>query len=278
MHWPIPPDRNSSCSDRIEVNNDRNNSFHDNVDNFVAFLDEASDWDPVMDTLRNFTRYSDLENYVDSLPKNVLQHLKISVSKYDRKYHTVYDIAVMSLPCDSPQNCVPIWTAGDGDCLTRSLSIACCGDDSKNVELRAKIVVEGVCNRPRYLDNDYLTIGSNCLRQQGTFMEQYALFSGQYAHGDLQDVIESVYENEMLAMCRPREYMGMWQIWAATNVLGRPVRSVFPMCGSAAFRSDFNRLCIPFNTQVRKKEPVVIMWTPTVHNGKIHHFVLLLKK
>ena len=122
-----------------------------------------------------------------------------------------------------------------------------------------------------------MTIGSNCLRQQGTFTEQYALFSGQYAHGDLQDVIESVHQNEMLAMCRPREYIGMWQIWAATKVLGRPVHSVFPMHGSAAFHSDFNRLCVPFNTQVRKKEHVVIMWTPTVHNGRIHHFVPLLK-
>ena len=63
------------------------------------------------------------------------------------------------------------------------------------------------------------------------------------SHGDLQDVIESVYDNEMLAMCKPGKYMGMWQIWAASNVLGRPIRSVFPMRGSAAFHSDFNRLC-----------------------------------
>ena len=40
-------------------------------------------------------------------------------------------------------------------------------------------VIEGVCNRPQYLDNGYLTIGSNCLRQLGTFTEQYALFSLQ---------------------------------------------------------------------------------------------------
>ena len=98
LHWPIPPDRNNSCSNISEVNNYRNNSFRDNVDNFVAFLDKALDWDPVMDILMNFARYSDLENYVDSLPKNVLQHLKTSVCKYNRKLHTVNDIAVMSLP------------------------------------------------------------------------------------------------------------------------------------------------------------------------------------
>ena len=231
-----------------------------------------------MDVLKNFERYSDLETYIDSLPKNVLCNIKTSIHKYNSKCHTVDDVAVMSLPCDCPRNCVPIWTVGDGDCLTRALSVACFGDDKRNVELRVRIVVEGVYNKPRYLDNDYLSLGSNFLRQQGTFTEQYTLFSGQYAHGDLQDVIESVYDNEMLAMCKPHEYMGMWQIWAATNVLARPVRSVFPMHGSDAFHADFNRLCVPYSSQFRRKKTVVIMWTPTVINGRIHHFVPLLKK
>ena len=191
---------------------------------------------------------------------------------------TLDDVAVMSLPCDCPCNCVPIWTVGDGDCLTCVLSVACFGDNKRNVELRVRIVVEGVYNKPQYLDNDYLSLGLNSLRQQGTFTEQYALFSGQYAHGDLQDVIESVYDNEMLAMCKPHEYMSMWQIWAATNVLARPVRSVFPMRGSDAFHADFNRLCVPYSSQFRRKETVIIMWTPTVINGRIHHFVPLLKK
>ena len=43
----------------------------------------------------------------------------------------------------------------------------------------ARIFVEGVFNRPCYLDNEYLALGSKSLRQQGTFTEQYTLFSGQ---------------------------------------------------------------------------------------------------
>ena len=175
----LPPNRNDGT-------NDRSDSFHESVDNFVAVLDKSSDWDPIVDILKSFDRYSDLENYVDSLPKNVLHHLKTSIYKYNRKCHSVDEVAKMTLPLDCPCNCIPIWMVGDGDCLTRSLSIACFGDDTRNVELRARIVVEGVYNRPCYLDNEYLTLGSKSLRQQGTFTEQYALFSGQYAHGDLQ--------------------------------------------------------------------------------------------
>ena len=213
-----PPNRINSFPDRNDRSSNRSNSFCNSVDNFVGCLDETSDRDPVMDVLKNFESYSHLETYVDLLPKNVLRHIKTSIHKYNRKCHTVDDVAVMSLPCDSPCNCVPIWTVGDGVCLTHAFSMACFGDDKRNVELRARIVIEGVYNKRRYLDNDYLALGSNSVRQKGTFTQQYALFSGQYAHGELLDVIESVYDNEMLAMCKPHEYMGMWQIWAATNL------------------------------------------------------------
>ena len=99
-----------------------------------------------------------------------------------------------------------------------------------------------------------------------------------HAHGDLQDVIESVYEQEMFEMSQSNTYMGMWQIWQATNVLGRPIKSIFPDRGSQAFRSDFNWLCVPYNQWLRNKEPYYNMWTPTVQNGKIQHFVPLLKR
>ena len=79
-------------------------SFHNSVDNFVAVLDKSSDWDPVVDILQNFERYSKLENYVDSLSKNVLHHLKTSIHKYSRKCHSVNEVAIKTLPFDSPSN------------------------------------------------------------------------------------------------------------------------------------------------------------------------------
>ena len=109
-----PPTETTSLLDRNDSVTNRNDSFHDNIGNFVACLDESSDWDPVLDILKNFSKYSDLENYVDSLPKNILQHLKTSVFKYNRSHHTVDEIAKISLPFDAPRNCVPIWTVGMG--------------------------------------------------------------------------------------------------------------------------------------------------------------------
>ena len=128
-----------------------------------------------------------------------------------------------------------MYTVGDGNCLPHSLSCTAFGTNCRHIELRARIVIEGVLHKNRYLDNAYLSMGSRSLRTTGSYTEQYALFSGQHAHGDLQDVIKSVYEQEMLEMSWLNTYMGMWQIWQATNVLGRPIKSIFPDRGSQAF-------------------------------------------
>ena len=269
MHWPLP------------LPNDRNDRFDrlvDSSDRLVDSFEESSEWDPVMHVLDKFNTYSDLENYVESLPKKLLKPLKCSVSKFKALKHSIDNVAKLSIPKDCTPNRIPVFTIGDGNCYPRSLSCAAFGNDSRHVLLRAKIVVEGVYNKQRYLDNNYLSMGSHSLRTEGSYSEQYALFSGQYAHGNIEDIIECVYEKEMLEMSQKNTHMGMWQIWASTNVIGRPIMSIFPDRGSPAFRSDFNRLCVPYLAQLRKKEPICIMWTPTVHNGPIQHFVPLLKK
>ena len=51
-------------------------------------------------------------------------------------------------------------------------------------------------------------MGSNSLQTEGSYSEQYALFSGQYAHGNIEDIIESVYEKEMLEMSQKNTHMG----------------------------------------------------------------------
>ena len=274
LHWPLPlaKDRNDRLGDR----SDRlSNSVSDSS---VLTCKEASEWDPVLHVLEKFDNYSDLENYIESLPKKMLQPLKCAVSKFKPSMHSIDYVAKLSMPDDCPRNCIPVFTIGDGNCYPRSLSCAAFGDDSQHVLLRAKIVVEGVYNKQRYLDNSYLSVGSKSLRIEGSFSEQYALFSGQYAHGNIEDVIESVYEKELLEMSHKNTHMGMWQIWASKNVLGRPIMSIFPERGSATFRSDFNQLCVPYVGKLRKKQPIYIMWTPTVHHGRIQHFVPLLKK
>ena len=269
LHWPLPLPNDT---------NDRFNRLVDSSNRLADRFEESSEWNPVMHVLDKFNTYSELENYVESLLKKLLKPLKCAVSKFKPLKHSIDNVAKLSIPKDCTHNLIPVFTIGDGNCYPRSLSCAAFGNDSRHILLRAKIVVEGVYNKQRYLDNNYLSMGSNSLQTEGPYSEQYALFSGQYAHGNIEDIIESVYEKEMLEMSQKNTHMGMWQIWASTNVISRPILSIFPDRGSPAFRSDFNRLCVQYLAQLRKKEPIYITWTPTVHHGPIQDFVPLLKK
>ena len=48
--------------------------------------------------------------------------------------------------------------------------------------------------------------------------------------------------------------------------------------GSQQFRSDFNRLVVPYDVRKRKWSPLNIMWTPMSLNGQIVHFGPLLER
>ena len=78
-----------------------------------------------------------------------------------------------------------------------------------------------------------------------TFPEMYVMFSEQNVASLSENIIESVYENEIRGLTRNGSYMGIWLLFAATNILGHPIRSLFPLRGSESFRKDFNRMCLP---------------------------------
>ena len=143
------------------------------------------------------------------------------------------------------------------------------------------ILIECIQNKHYYLDNEYSSKGATHIHGRGTFPQQYALFSGQYipaGYGNIEEIVETIYEREVVTLKNDGAFMGMWQLWAVSNLIGRPIKSVFPSHGSTAFRADFNRLIMPINTSLQKKKPLHIMWTPMHPHGDIIHFVPLLKK
>ena len=111
---------------------------------------------------------------------------------------------------------------------------------SKHIEIRAKIVIESVINKEKYLNHEYLSQGAVEVREDVTLPEIFTMFSGQNAAGLSDNIVESVYEKEIMSLTKKGSYMGMWQLFAAANVLAHPIRSIFPLRGSAQFRRNFN--------------------------------------
>ena len=145
-------------------------------------------------------------------------------------------VALHSMPQDCPKHLVPIYTTDDSNYLPRALSTALYGYEDNDNILPQRILTENLTNKAYYLDNDYLSNGVTRIHSRGTFPQQYALFSGQYFHpvgGNIDDIVEVVYKKEMLNVYS--SFMGMWQLWAACNIIQRPIISVFPERGSPEF-------------------------------------------
>ena len=281
-HWSRNINSNADSNDSDANSNARRNfqSKSPGMKTQHAEGAEGSDvtgqWSDIVDILNSFSTYTQLENYVFSLDENYTNSMKCAIQRFRKCRHRIDGVAQKSLHVDAPENVLPVVTIGDGNCCPRSLSIAAFGDDSRHIEMRAKIVVESVLNKERYLSHEYLAQGATGVREDVTFPEVYAMFSGQNAAGLSENIIETVYEHEIMGITRNGSYMGIWQLFAAANVIGHPIRSVFPLRGSESFRRDFNRMCLPADGRQKKSKPITLMWTPTVENGPVHHFVPLL--
>ena len=259
-----------SISDTISVNN---------VTDDGLCNESVPDWQKIARRYTSFTNFEDLEEYIETLDRSMFKPMvNRSVTKFSNKFE-IDTVAQEVIPSDFPSGYVPVSSIPDGNCCVRSLSTAVFGTQDRHEEIRCHLVLESVLNKDRYLNEEYLRKGASVINPNVSCVEQYALFSGQYIHGHMDDVLETIYENEIMSIRHNYSWMGMWQLWAATNVLARPVQSVFPNRGSIVFRSTFNRLCVPFDRKHTKRDKLVIMWTPTVKGGgSIQHFVPLLKK
>lgn len=241
-------------------------------------VDDVFDWKTIYEDLQKFTNYFDMEEYILTVESSHLLHSEIQKVK---KSWVTDGVALGAKPRGCSANLIPITTTGDGNCLPRSISTAVYGNQSRHLEIRIRLLIELVKNKRYYLDENYLGLGTRFRNQGCTFASMYAEWSGQHIpmqRDNIEEIIEMIYNNEVLAMRLNHTYMGLWQMWAASNVLGRPLQTVFPDRGSAKFRPNYHRLLVPIDVSNRKKEPLHIMWTPVVPNGEICHFVPLLKK
>ena len=139
----------------------------------------------------------------------------------------------------------------DGNCFPRALAIAIGKDpEPEHWPLRKRLCQEGVENKPRYLNYQYLSYGITDLPVRSTLPIMYAQFS-EYSRnfgcvaGETRTerinrwskIAEKIYEAEVFACRKKNEYMGVWQILQATNYIHRLICVVYP----EMFTDNFHR-------------------------------------
>ena len=102
-------------------------------------------------------------------------------------------------------------------------------------------------NPQKYLDVKYLRVGSKKTYKYTKLQYVFTQYSGEYCpelmHGGrkenreermkhLESVTDIGYDKEVFPLGKSGQYMSIWQVFHASNVIQRPIQLVFPNTGS----------------------------------------------
>ena len=260
-----------------------NTSSKDNM----SLGNECVNWNDIYTQLQLCSNFEDMSQVVASYDFPELTSLPTTL----KRMHEIDEIALQNLPTDSPKDYLPVKIYGDGNCCPRAICVALDLDaNAHHKEMRIRICKEGVSNKSRYLNNNYLNIGCVNTYTRTTFPIIYAEMSEYRRSFGFKEgesigsrlirwsaTAAEVYKNETFMVRRSGEWMGMWQLFQAANAIKRPICSIYPNWLAKQLRDDMNRTIFPFEQCHREKEPIYIMWTSTTVSNTPNHFVPLLK-
>ncbi|CAC5372461.1 unnamed protein product [Mytilus coruscus] len=103
------------------------------------------------------------------------------------------------------------------------------------------------------------------------------MYSDEYEHGTVltDRVIEDIFEQEIMKVRKSKSFMGIWQMFALSNVLKRLIFSVYPKKGNPVVRRDLHRQRrrrIESRNEV-SSIPLYIMWTTTRKDMPNAHWI-----
>ena len=236
-------------------------------------------WSCILTALHNCQDFGALEALCKDFETEMPRLGERVQASFSKEKDTIDYVAQREIPHDGPRGLNAIITDRDGNCLCHAVSRGYFDTDEKHLEIRARIVIEGVLNKKSYLSDDCLERGASYLHRNADLLTVFTTFSEYYTPGQkvTDDSIDCIYCMEIHSVAKEGTYMGLWQLAQLASVLKVPVHTIYPVCGESTIRNDFNRMFFPVSyTDVQDEEPLVIMWTGIRHGSAPIHFVPLL--
>ena len=218
--------------------------------------------------------------------ENIYGHvsLDLNVSIVESKF-TGDSVAQELLPDDLPDELttlIPVNVLGDGNCLARSASVLAFGDERHHVEIRYRIILELLTHSELYLNLDYVNRGASLPpNEEKCLTTTYAMFSEYYITGNALGpaLMKTLLESEIMGIRQKDSYMGIWELFAISSVMGCKLLSVYPNLGPPVSHLTLHRLILP--RELRHANSICgIMWTSmrtqVEKNWVPNHFVPFL--
>ncbi|XP_048243037.1 uncharacterized protein LOC125375972 [Haliotis rufescens] len=267
----------SSNVDGISLRSRKGDLKNKSVDSREAHFSQ------ILSAMNKCSTFAKLASLCSQVEKNDTYHIT-SLNKVDiLKSGLCVDMNVIDeMPSDFPGTDIlyPVRVSADGNCLPHCGSVFAFGNENHVFEIRARIITEQVLNKNLYLSNDYMCQGITPPSSR-SLPKQFAMYSDHFIPGIelTSSTIETIYENEILAITKPGSYMGIWQMFALSTILKTKLYSVYPNKGNKQVRSDLHRQISP--RQSEGSDTKLIMWCSTrkdmrSSNWLPNHFVPLL--
>ena len=240
-------------------------------------------WPSILSACEACTDYEQLVQVVqelkEKLPPLKPRNMEVTFSSITDRIDLVAQEEILH---DGPRHLKACCTLGDGNCLCQAVSKGMYNTDRHHIEIRARILIEAVLHREKYLSDAYLERGASFTHRNADLPTVFLTFSEYYTPGQklTDDTITAIYSLELHSCAKLCSYMGLWQLAQASSALQTPIHSIYPVRRECTIRKDFNRMFFPVDystTDLGNDKPVVIMWTGVTYGGVPIHFVPLLK-
>ena len=239
-------------------------------------------WLDVFQKVGNTSSFNEAKRYMDSVELPALDKKFKGLRQliHDRLdslafHHTPNDMDV------SKDDLFAVFTSGAGSCFYYTLSRLVYGNEDHVIEMRVRVLKEGFKNIDLYLDHIYLCRGYDFPYPDGVSLpEIYATYSSFYDPAVIltKELVTEYYKREMFNHRRFSSESGIWQFHQAANVLGCPIRSVYPHVDVVNLRKDFHRLILPSNSG-DAGSTVRILWAMcTWKSTRFGHIVPLVER
>ena len=149
--------------------------------------------------------------------------------------------------------------------------------------MRCRIVIDSVLNLNNYTDHDYLM---RCVNHEhkncSNIAGYYCCYSGVKSVGNQDQSlkgIKSVFREDVMRICKLKEYCSPWQFHSAANVLSSKMFMVFPSMNIwSDVRTDYNHMFCPSENDKTKK--FGLLWTSVCsdNRNKYDHIVPLITR
>jgi hypothetical protein len=237
-------------------------------------INPGPNWLMILQGMQRCQTFDELDNFIRHIN---LSPIPAFVGNCYKMNYSCDNIAQSYIPSDITRQHVwmAVKTTGNGSCFFNALSRMVYGHEQNALEMRVRIILEGIRNRHLYLNDAYLSRGLTTILNLST---RYCLYSASYIDNVRYSplIVAQTYLNELLNLTKPTTWCGIWQFHQAANMLQCKIYSIYPEI-ALNIRNDLNRNILPA-TYDDNVEQLFIMWTPSLLNSiTVNHFVPLVR-